>query len=82
MKKYLLNWMAIMVVAVVSVGFASCGDDDEEGSNTSIVGTWAWIERRGDHTLFRIMTIKSGGTYTAVGQGRDVSWEESGLWKV
>lgn len=28
MKKYLLYWMTILMVAIVSVGFVSCGDDD------------------------------------------------------
>ena len=49
MKKSLLNWMAIFVVAIVSVGFVSCSDDDdkndnnnnnEEQSSSSIIGTW------------------------------------------
>ena len=45
MKKYLMNWMTILMVAFVSVGFVSCGDDDEKGdsndtNSTSIVGTW------------------------------------------
>lgn len=30
MKKLLLNWMTIMVVAIMSVGFASCSGSDEE----------------------------------------------------
>lgn len=43
MKKNLLNWMTIMMVAIVSVGFVSCDDDDEDekGGTVSIVGTWS-----------------------------------------
>ena len=42
MKKYLLNWMTILMVAIVSVGFVSCGDDDddEKSGTPSLVGTW------------------------------------------
>ena len=42
MKKNLLNWMTILMVAIVSIGFVSCGDDDDEKKDSvaSIVGTW------------------------------------------
>lgn len=41
MKKHLLNWMTILMAAIVSVGFVSCGDDDEKTEdNVSLVGTW------------------------------------------
>lgn len=42
MKKNILNWMTIFMVAFVSVGFASCGGDDDKknDSTSSIVGTW------------------------------------------
>ncbi|MBR4387916.1 MAG: hypothetical protein IKT00_01910 [Prevotella sp.] len=40
-KKNLLHLMTIMMVAMLSVGFTSCGsDDDEENSSYSIVGLW------------------------------------------
>ena len=36
--------MTIMMVAIVSVGFVSCGDDDddEKTDGISIVGTWRY----------------------------------------
>lgn len=42
MKKVLLNWMTILMVAIVSVGFVSCGNDEDDGKTVevSIVGTW------------------------------------------
>ena len=49
MKKNLLKWMAILMIAIVSDSFVSCGDDDDDkggnnGTNpTSIVGTWVKI---------------------------------------
>lgn len=35
MKKNLLNWMTILMVAIASVGFVSCGDDDDDSKGTS-----------------------------------------------
>lgn len=49
MKKYLLNWMTILMISITSVSFVSCsGDDDDKGGNkdtdaSSIVGTWVLI---------------------------------------
>ena len=41
MKKYLFSLLAIMMVAIVGFGFASCSsDDDGDDSNNSFVGTW------------------------------------------
>ncbi len=40
MKKNFLSWMTVLVVTFVSIGFASCGDDDDENGGNSIVGTW------------------------------------------
>lgn len=39
-KKNLLHLLAIMMVAVLSVGFASCSSDDDESVDSSIIGTW------------------------------------------
>ncbi len=35
MKKFLLNWMTCLLVAIVSVGFVSCGDDDDDSVETT-----------------------------------------------
>lgn len=35
MKKNLLNWMTILMVAIVSVAFVSCGDDDDDSGNNN-----------------------------------------------
>ena len=41
-KKNLWRLMAILMVAMLSVGFVSCGDDDDEDgpSGSSLTGTW------------------------------------------
>lgn len=52
MKKNLLNLMAILMVAIVSVGFVSCSDDDDdkkdkiapEKQEITLLGIWYGIE--------------------------------------
>lgn len=40
-KKIFLHLMAIMMVAMLSVGFTSCGNDEDETKiDSPIVGTW------------------------------------------
>lgn len=46
MKKNLLKWTTILMVAIVSVGFSSCGGDNDsddynpEANKSGIIGTW------------------------------------------
>ena len=49
MKKFFLNVLPVLFVAALSVGFASCGNDDEKANpgdgsqgaaTNSIIGTW------------------------------------------
>lgn len=47
MKKNLFNLIAILMIAVMSVSFVSCGSDDdkeESGISESILGTWYMLE--------------------------------------
>lgn len=40
-KNYYWSMMIAIIMAVMSVGFASCGDDDDDAvSNSALVGTW------------------------------------------
>lgn len=59
MKKYLLNWMTILMVAIVNVGFVSCGDDDDDKNEEgiSIVGTW----RHDFSSGYILLILKSNG---------------------
>lgn len=62
MKKNLLNWMTIVMVAIVSVSFVSCGDDEDETNEISIVGTWRsnWSDEYGSG--YTIITFNADGT--------------------
>ena len=46
MKKYYYLLM-VMLMALVSVGFAACGDDDDEPKGSDIVGTWQISDEEG-----------------------------------
>lgn len=74
MKKIFLSWMTVLVVTFVSIGFASCGDDDDENGGNSIVGTWVdgtttmILGRDGSYNLtdtsFPDITQRRKGTYS------------------
>jgi len=69
MKKNLLNWITILMVAIVSVCFVSCGDndDDDDGGGNSLVGSWTCSNHYIDRVSFNngtdTYTFKSNGTY-------------------
>ena len=79
MKKFLLNWMTILVVAIVSVSLVSCGDDEddnndnnnnnnnnkEEQSSASIIGTWRndWGSGARSYTAYSFFEDGTGLTF-------------------
>lgn len=64
MKKNLIQWMTILMVAIVSVGFISCGndvDDDKKSDNgdlTAIIGTW--METQDSRTKLYLILLPNG----------------------
>ena len=63
MKKISLKWMAALFVAIVSLSFVACGDDDEkdDNGNKGIVGTWTVSE--GLSSLTFIFNSDNTGTF-------------------
>ena len=61
-KKNYLHLMAIMIVAMLCVGFASCGSDDEEKDeekvSSPLIGTW----ENGTSEAGAVIVFKSNGT--------------------
>lgn len=69
MKKY-LSFIAFAMMAVFSLAFVSCGDDDDDepsNSNSDFVGTWEvkWWEGT-EYDSFEYYKLKSDGTYIFV----------------
>lgn len=88
MKKYLLNIMTIIMVAVMSAGFVSCSDDEDEVGIPleSLYGTWNISEIKVlESTPYyprefakTSATFNSDGTY----QGKGVYGNGSGTYTV
>ena len=48
MKKINLKWLALLFMGILSVGLASCGDDDDDDNmNASLQGVWEITEYYG-----------------------------------
>lgn len=71
MKKNLLNWMTILMVAIVSVGFVSCSNDDDDNNESRTVtnykeainGTWRVTYDSWGETETDIITFNGANMY-------------------
>ena len=80
-KNCLLSLLAMIMVAMLSVGFASCGsdDDDEEMSGSFLVGEWHECETDGtllnDATESEVHHMKlysnGNGDYWSISKGKE-----------
>lgn len=71
-KKNLLHLMTIMMVAMLSFGFASCSSDDEEedyGYSTSILGSW----QTEDENFSTELSFNANGTCTELMEMKGMS---------
>lgn len=73
MKKSILSWMTIALMAFVCVGFAACGgsDDDDDGGGSSssnpLYGTWKASGSNSYWSWTETLTFsKSTATYEAI----------------
>lgn len=64
-KSILWSMLVMMMVAMLSVGFAACGDDDDD--DPSVVGTWSGRDGKDQLTL----TFSSNGTGTYIARYND-----------
>ena len=76
-KKNVLHLMAIMMVAMLSVSFISCGsdDDDDAGSVSSdIVGTW--VAHGGKRTVTYVFESNGSGKSSYYYGGSSGYWRQ------
>ena len=68
--KAIFKYLFVMVsMLTMTLGFVGCSDDDN-GGDSSIVGTWVYEEDYGDdECYYEEITFKSNGTFI-------VKWEE------
>ena len=70
MKKYLFGWMAVLMMAFMSIGFASCSSDDDDEPTSSIVGTWSSAASNNDEDYdILILNSNGSGTIQTIDQG-------------
>ena len=70
MKTNIFSWITFLMVAIVSIGFVSCGDDDDDNNNkldeeetaTSIIGTWrdSWSDGPRGYTAYSFFDDGTG----------------------
>ncbi|MBR1770110.1 MAG: hypothetical protein IJ748_06610, partial [Bacteroidales bacterium] len=53
-----------LLIAIVSLGFVSCGDDDEKEDDVSIIGTWCSVFKDEGETAQDILIFNEDGTGT------------------
>ena len=74
MKKY-FGILMLAMLAVCSVAFVSCGDDDEIDPNNPLVGTWMWTDKEDvEEVEFRANNTFSWYEYD-YGDPRDLDYE-------
>lgn len=76
MKKKYLFLLSTLLIAVLSIGFVSCDDDDDEGNDVQnvLVGTWnrrvtgdctgseSWTFNKGGNGVFKMNTTCNSAT--------------------
>lgn len=89
-RKRFFGLMAVLMLALVSVGFVSCGDDDDKeivdrGSPfrepIRLVGTWTYSTEDEAYSLSETYTLNADSTFTLVWQEDDKNGKESGTWR-
>ena len=82
-KKKLWSMMAIMMVAMLSISLASCGDDDDNGN--VIVGEWQECNSKGvfrndasdDEVLHLSFRANGTGDFWSVSKGKEDAYKYS-----
>ena len=79
MKRKCISWMTILMVAIMSVGFMSCGggdDDVKKESEVSLVGTWLLNL---DSDCYLLLTFSQSGT-VRIQEYDSGEWEEDEVY--
>ena len=85
-KNYYWSFMIAAIMAVMSVGFASCGDDKDEsgsGSNSGLVGTWVAYHQSGAVSWYNGLKLEKNGDayYTEWDSRESPQWPSNpGKW--
>ena len=73
-KRKLWNVLAIMMVAMLSVGFVSCGSDDEDGGGSGVSGLYYYETGLGGRTAYNFVSSNTVEIYGQMSQDRNATW--------
>lgn len=77
MKKYLLNLMAILMVAIVSVSLVSCecdDDDDNSGVSSRVSGLYYYEDGGDSRTAYNFVNNNTVEVYYSLSQDSNAKW--------
>lgn len=79
MKNY-LSFITFAMMAVFSLSFMSCGDDDEDVYEASVVGTWevTYVKATSSYDMYGGYNV--GDRMTFYSDGRYKDSEDTGRW--
>lgn len=78
-KKFFMSILAIIMVAVLSVGFTSCGDDDDEVNAEALLGVWRNTYDNGGYWQY---TFHANNKFDAVETGYGQPYYMGGTYNV
>lgn len=87
-KNFYWSFMIAAVMAVMSVGLASCGSDDDapgSGSNSGLVGTWVAFHQGAAVSWYNGLKLDKNGDayYDEWQEGDSPKWSnKTGTWSV
>ena len=87
-KNFYWSFMIALVMAVMSVGFASCGSDDDEpgsGGNNGLVGVWVIFHQETTVSWYQGFRFENNGNayYTEWDARESPRWpSNAGKWYV
>lgn len=73
-KRKLWNVLAIMMVAMLSVGFVSCSSDDENGGGSGVSGLYYYENGGGNRTAYNFISSNTVEVYGQMSQDRNDTW--------
>lgn len=86
MKTLFKYFFVILSMMAMTIGFSACSNDDEGGSSSSIVGTWAYEEDYDGEYYYEEITFKANGTLIVECEESYYddfdSWTERGTWEI
>lgn len=84
-KNYYWSLMVAVAMAIICLGFVSCGDDDDEpggGSSSALVGTWTQYHRGGATAWYIGLKLEKNGSayYKEWDVKESPNWGSPGKW--